>query len=188
MPTLDLTNLNKQQSLTNPDTNVKAEVNKETLDDSTDDKSMILLAGPLSLLYTKALNLVYAHKKEEAIAEAVASESEVNDAFMEASEFKDFENENDPNQNDYINSTYVYVTDTASINSVDTTNSVSPGINKAFESISKLVDKKIFKNVIVVLEGMDFSNKTFLLEEYLNKSNIPVYRTRSVAIAKLSNL
>ena len=180
MSTFDLSTINKQPSLTEPEKAISPDdVNKDKpKEETTPDEEMIVLDGPLSSIYTKALNLVYSNTNKA----TPSTETESMDVYVEAATLVGLGNTTDEEKDKYINSTYAYVTDCSSINS----GSDVGGAVKAFECLTDLNEKKIFKNIVVCIEGSEFSNKTFILEDYLNKSGITVYHTRSAMLSRLT--
>lgn len=178
MSDFDTTEIQNQTALSEQDkSQTTPEPNEENKEIKDPDSETIILDGPLSLVYTKALNLLYSNKKED---NEVSTESQQMDTFIEAKAVLDL-NDITSDSKKYKDNTYVYVTDTDNVKD-------NNSFNIAFERLTKLGNNKhIFKNILVCIEGRDFNTKTGILESYLNDVGIKVYHSREAMINSLTN-
>lgn len=99
-------------------------------DTGTEKKDTIVMKGPLSEVYTQALNAVYA--KPEGSPDGVAVESQANDALMMQALASDFNNP--PSEEESAGTTTVY-----GVSGSAPTNDDLIDISKEFEGDNKLV-------------------------------------------------
>lgn len=149
-------------------------VSKDTTTDHTKDGPVISLTGPLSSVYAKALDLAYKHEQVGMSNETMELD-EISNANVVLNypdnAFKDSIIKADR---------YAYVVSSDQLD--------CGGVDEAFSAITILSDRTN-NNVLVAIEGMPnvLSNKRVILEDYLNKANIPVYRKREMMIDRLIN-
>jgi hypothetical protein len=132
-----------------------------------DEKSpTVLFEGPLSNVYTKALDVIYGKDRPD-----VVTESEEEDTELDYSEINDYE--------DDAPADYIYVTNSDKLD--------SSTINATFESILKATKNPKFSSTSVCIETNQkhINNSVVILEEFLTKSNIRVFYTRESLINHL---
>jgi len=145
------------------------EQDKTTKTETTyDEKSpTVLFEGPLSNVYTKALDVIYGKDRPDVITESVTENVIVD--YAEAVGFGVLDKPAD----------YIYVT---SADKLD-----SSTINTAFESILKATKNPKFSSTRVCIETNQkpINNSVAILEEFLTQSNIKVFYTRESLINHL---
>lgn len=153
--TIDPNAIPQTQVLT-PDTNV---ANKDSTDGKeVSEEKTIILDGPLSHIYTQALNLAYAKESTMmslALFKTLAPDEQVVDS-------------NEP----YADDTYVYCVDD---------NALSESVVEGFEALREASKK--YKNIIVALEsGRVVTNRMQMISEFSESLGAKVCYTREQAL------
>ena len=130
----------------------------------------ILMEGPLSAIYTKALNLVFANKQLIEVSQESSSsdhpELAKNALASNLSEEKKL-GIDDPHL-------YIYVTDSAHIDAAP-----SPEI---FNQLHVALDKRTYDAVAVIETGVRLSKKQVILECFLVEQGVKVVHTRAAGL------
>lgn len=135
----------------------------ETGNEPNPEQQTVIMDGPLSKIYTQALNLVYA--KEASAASGAAGQTDVKLVFDEDIE----------KATDYHDALYVYCCDASSMDSNEAV--------KASDKLRLALDNKNIKKTYVVMESHRLVKPAAgLLEEMAVKLGIPVIFKRDIAI------
>lgn len=134
----------------------------KSVQNAPDEEKQILIDGPLSAIYTQALNIAYA-KESTADGQAgfnIDTRTVVDDASLTQPDL------------------YVYVTSDDAID--------REGINKSFSDISLAMDKYKDTKKIIVLESKNSKITNIAsLEDYFSSIKVPVSYSRKIAIEKI---
>lgn len=150
-----------------PDTSTGIQVNSDSATPESRENKTIVLDGPLSTIYTKALNIVYSNTPD-----SISQESQAMDHVILA---QDEIEKNETAENPDL---YVYVTDSEHL-VTDTP--------KVFDKLRVALDKN--KNTMVAIEtGKHFTSSQAILEDFLHANNIKVYHNRDVALDKIKSI
>lgn len=127
-----------------------------------EQEKQIVVDGPLSSIYTQALNIAYA-KESAADGSVVGS--------FDSSVVVDDASLTDPDL-------YVYVTSSDEIN--------REGANKSFDELNIALDKyKDSKMMVVIESGKATTSSVAALEEYVVGRKIKTSYSRSIAVSKI---
>lgn len=157
-------NANAEKPVPTPETNTPEEA-----------KSLIVMDGPLSDIYMRSLDIVYAHKLE------VAAETQSMDAYMIAAINAEKEQVSQPNVPKINKADYVYVT------SKDTLE--DEGYTGMFESLLKAQHTNGITQVSAVIEGdvNALSAARCAIEDFMHSSGIKCFRSREAALEHFRN-
>lgn len=133
---------------------------------ATDDsgkRTTIVMSGPLSNIYTQALNVAYSKK-------AISSESSEIDSTLDIVEYMDKKADEDADDSENNEKLFVHVTDGDHINKDPT---------GEFNKLSVALDSGKFKQAIVAIETRDIVNRSHgILEDYLARRGVEVIHSR----------
>jgi hypothetical protein len=130
------------------------------------ENKTIVLDGPLSTIYTKALNIVYSNTPD-----SVSQESQAMDHVIMAQD--EIEKNQDAAKKSDL---YVYVTDSEHLE--------IEGTPKVFDKLRLALDKN--KNNMVAIEtSKHFTTSQAILEDFLHANHVKVYHSRDVALEKI---
>lgn len=147
----------------------------ETTGSDGQKEQAIVLDGPLSTIYTKALDILYSKK-----AINPALETQAMDVPMITEAVLQMEKDKISRLSDEKDVDYVYTTKGDDL-SLD-------GLSDAFESIRVALEMKCFRSVNVVMESTGVDNKNIsILSDYLRKNKVPLLYTRSCAMMKFGS-
>lgn len=170
IPAKQAVNSNPDQSTLDaanvPDTSIGKQFQDDPAAPESRENKTIVLDGPLSTIYTKALNIVYSNtpdsisQESQAMDHVIVAQDEI-EKNQEAAEKSDL---------------YVYVTDSEHLE--------TEGIPKVFDKLRLALDKN--KNTMVAIEtGKHFTTSQAILEDFLHANHIKVYHSRDVALEKI---
>lgn len=149
-----------------PDSSTGSQADPTPVTPETRDSKTIVLDGPLSTIYTKALNIVYSNTPD-----SISQESQSMDHVILAQDEIEKAAENTQETD-----LYVYVTDSEHLE--------TEGAPKVFDKLRLALDKN--KNTMVAIEtSRKFTASQAALEDYLFQNNIQVYHSRDVALEKI---
>ena len=123
-----------------------------TAEEPVDEKSLIVLDGPLSSIYTKALHMAFSNESVGVLTD--------NGTDIE------FTPEN--------KATFLYCCDGSDITSDELTETTN--------KLRIALDSGKYKKVILSMECVTVNNRTALLDEYSTKAGVDVYYTSKAAI------
>ncbi len=147
------------------DTDVKEDLNDPQIAAAKKEEELekqIVVDGPLSSIYTQALNIAYAKESaaDGSVVGSFDSSIVVDDASL-----------TDPDL-------YVYVTSSDEIN--------REGANKSFDDLNVALDKyKDSKMMVVIESGKAATSSVAALEEYVVGRKIRTSYSRSIAVDKI---
>lgn len=156
---------------------IKQTTNNNPEDDPENNQDSLVITGPLSDIYTKALLVVHGRKQD-----TKALESQANDAIMQINIINDLEKAKDSNKK----LPYVYVTDTDHIenNTDDTEEKFHDGLKLALDNNKP--DAVVIELNKHSLESI--GNKILKISNTLKNNNVPVYHSRRYGLIKIYEL
>lgn len=155
--------------------------NNAPVEQGTGGQKKIVLDGPLSEIYTKALNMVYSTQVEQA-TDTVSQETQQMDAVLVADIHAMTQDKKDAEFQEAQNAAYVYVTDD---NNLD-----SEGLVNAFDNVRVALDSQRFTKAVVCVESTGNINghRVELLTNMARNFGAHVYYTRNAAMKYLSGM
>jgi hypothetical protein len=137
----------------------------------TKDKTTIVLDGPLSAIYTKALNTLYAQGTKE----SVSQESQANDVITLAGALVAKEKQDVQDLANKQNCQFIYVTDNKEIE--------DRSLLDAYTTVQTAIDMQCFKEISVVMEcNGNIKGASATFESFLNKAKVRVFYSRESAM------
>lgn len=148
---------------------------------SDDNKKTIVLDGPLSEIYTRALNLVYG-KYAGQDADTISQETQQMDSVLVADAHKFNKAKQDEQDKVEGESAYVYVTDANRLNNFE--------LVEAFDNVRVALDSNQFQKTVLCIESAgNVNNKNVeLLATYAIQNGSRVFYDRSIAQRYLSGM
>lgn len=146
-----------------------------------DSNKKIILDGPLSEIYTKALNMVFSNQTEQA-TDSVSQETQQMDAVMVADIHAMNKEKIDAERIEAEKMAYVYVTSSDDL--------TPDGIVSAFDDVRIALDSNRFAKTVVCIETLDLSNSTRveLLANMARNLGAKVFYTRNTAMKYLNGI
>lgn len=152
-----------KEAIDNNDSTKTNEIPQDRAKEKTEEKTVVL-DGPLSHIYTQALNMVYANEAVNMLTQmAVDVEEKYGDDNL--TDNKDL---------------YVYCCDGDKLN----TDSLVETTNK----LRLALDKKQYKNIIISVESINGNSKIALLDEFSSALGIKVIYSRNRAIDNIRSI
>jgi len=149
--------------------------NSERVEDRK--QPLLVMDGPLSEIYTKALNVVYA----KSVDEVVARESQSIDAVILDHVISDDEKNKLAELGKTRDLSYVYVSDGDNLD--------DESLLRAFDSVGTAKDTGLFREVRGVIESSGAAtSRSSMFDQYLATEGIKAHYKRSVAIENIHNL
>lgn len=172
----------QQQTLYQEGSNTGGQQNTSPENQLAGDGKKIVLDGPLSEIYTKALNAIYSKEVVEQTEEKVGQETQQMDAVLVADIHKLAEKSKKDQMEHAANAAYVYVTDDESLK--------GNGLTSAFDNVRIALDMKGFDKKVVCIECRNPGTypKVELLANFVRAMHVPVFYTRQAAMNHLKSL
>lgn len=172
----------QQQTVYQEGSNTGGQQNTSPENQLSGDGKKIVLDGPLSEIYTKALNAIYSKDTVEQVEEKVGQETQQMDAVLVADIHKLAEKNKKDQMEQAANAAYVYVTDDESLK--------GNGLTAAFDNVRIALDMKGFDKKVVCIECRNPTTypKVELLANFARGLNVPVFYTRQAAMGYLKDL
>lgn len=145
------------------------------------DGKKIILDGPLSEIYTKALNMVYSNQVEQA-ADTVSQETQQMDAVLVADIHAMSKEKKEAELKEAQNAAYVYVTSDTELS--------ADGMVNAFDNVRVALDSKQFTKTVVCIEstGLINGHRIELLTNLARNFGAQVFYTRNATMKYLNGI
>lgn len=155
--------------------------NSTPIEQTSGDTKKIVLDGPLSEIYTKALNIAYSKQTEQA-TDKVSQETQQMDAVLVADIHAMNKDKKDAELKDAQNAAYVYVTSDDELS--------SDGLLTAFDNVRVALDSKQFTKTVVCIEssGMVNGHRIELLTDMARNFGAQVFYTRNATMKYLRGI
>lgn len=140
------------------------EIPQDKAKEKTEEKTVVL-DGPLSHIYTQALNMVYANEAVNMITQMAVDSEEKYGEDKPSNDNKDL---------------YVYCCDGDKLD--------SDGLVEATNKLRLALDVRHHKNIIVSVESVNPNNKVALLDEFSSSLGINVIYSRNKTIDNIRSI
>lgn len=140
-------------------------------------EKLLVMDGPLSQIYTKALDMVYA----KPTASAISQETQQMDTVMVADAHNFHQQQTEDTLEKQKNGAYIYVTDDAHLQ--------GSGLTRTFNDLRIALGMSSFgKRAVCIEHNGNVSKKMELLANYVQESNVPIFFTRHAMLNYLKAL
>lgn len=166
--------LHQEGSIQNP-------ANNTSIAQSANGEKKIVLDGPLSEIYTKALNMVFSTKVEQA-QDKLSQETQQMDAVLVADIHALSKEKKEAEIKEAQNAAYVYVTNDENLN--------SDGLISAFDNVRVALDSRRFNKAVVCVESNGLLNgqRIEMLTDMAKNFGAQVFYTRNATMKYLNRM